>query len=110
MREQGSGAIVAIGARPAIHPAKNFGAYGASKAALVSLVQTIALENKDKGIRANAVLPGTMDTPTNREAMPNADPAKWVHPRDVAALLVHLASDAGAQMSGGLIPIFGSDL
>ncbi len=110
MRERGSGAIVAIGARPAIHPVKNLGAYAASKAALVSLVQTIALENKDRGIRANAVLPGTMDTPANRESMPQADPAKWVHPSNVAALLVHLTSDAGAQMSGGLIPILGADL
>lgn len=110
MREQGSGAIVAIGARPAIHPVKNLGAYAASKAALVSLVQTIALENKDRGIRANAVLPGTMDTPTNREAMPKADPSKWVQPSDVGALLVHLASDHATPISGALIPILGADL
>lgn len=110
MREQGSGAIVAIGAKPAVQPVKGLGAYAASKAALLSLVQTIALENKDRGIRANAVLPGTMDTPANREAMPDADPAKWVHPSNVAALLVHLASDAASPVSGALIPIYGADL
>jgi NAD(P)-dependent dehydrogenase (short-subunit alcohol dehydrogenase family) len=110
MREQGSGVIVAIGARPAVHPTAGLGAYAASKAALLSLVQTIALENKDRSIRANAILPGTMDTPANRSAMPKSDPSKWVHPSNVAAMLVHLASDATAPINGALIPIYGADL
>jgi len=110
MRARASGRILAIGSRTAVDPQPMVGAYSASKAALVSLVQTIALENKDRGISANVILPGTMDTPANRTAMPDADPAKWVQPAQVASLLVHLASDEASQISGAVIPILGGDL
>ena len=63
MRARGAGRILAIGSRTAVDPQPMVGAYSASKAALVSLVRTIALENKDRGISANVILPGTMDTP-----------------------------------------------
>src|SRR6516162_7728850 len=65
MRQQGSGRILAVASRQGVEPAAMVGAYSASKAALVSLIRTIALENKDRCITANAVLPGTMDTPSN---------------------------------------------
>jgi NAD(P)-dependent dehydrogenase (short-subunit alcohol dehydrogenase family) len=107
MREQGSGRILAVASRQGVEPAAMVGAYSASKAALVSLIRTIALENKDRCISANAVLPGTMDTPGNRAGDPNADGSQWVQPSQVAALLVHLASDAGAQVTGAAIPIYG---
>ena len=110
MRARGAGRILAIGSRTATDPQPMVGAYSASKAALVSLVRTIALENKDRGISANVILPGTMDTPANRAAMPGADPAKWVQPAQVASLLVHLASDQASQISGAVIPILGGDL
>jgi NAD(P)-dependent dehydrogenase (short-subunit alcohol dehydrogenase family) len=110
MRVRSSGRILAIGSRTAVDPQPMVGAYSASKAALVSLVQTIALENKDRGISANVILPGTMDTPANRAAMPGADPAKWVQPAQVASLLVYLASDRASQISGAVIPILGGDL
>jgi NAD(P)-dependent dehydrogenase (short-subunit alcohol dehydrogenase family) len=110
MRARGAGRILAIGSRTAVEPQPMLGAYSASKAALVSLVQTIALENKDRGISANVILPGTMDTPANRAAMPGVDPAKWVQPAQVASLLVHLASDQASQINGAVIPILGGDL
>jgi NAD(P)-dependent dehydrogenase (short-subunit alcohol dehydrogenase family) len=110
MRRQGAGRILAIGSRTATNPQPMVGAYSASKAALVSLMGTIALENKDAGISANVILPGTMDTPANRASMPGADPAKWVQPAQVASLLVHLASDEASQISGAVIPILGRDL
>ena len=110
MRTSGGGRIVAIGSRPALDPAPAIGAYAASKAALVSLIRTVALENKGAGITANVVLPGMMDTPGNRAAMPTADPSKWVQPAHVAKLLVFLASDEAAQMSGAVIPMYGADL
>lgn len=107
MREQRSGRIIAVGSRAAVEPAPMIGVYAASKAALVSLVRTVAAENKDAGITANIVLPGTMDTPANRAAMPDADPARWVSTGQVAALMVHLASDAASQINGAVIPISG---
>ena len=110
MREAGYGRIIAIGSRQAVQPAAGVGAYSASKAALLSLVQTVALENKDKNIRANVILPGTMDTPANRAAMPKANFEKWVKPEHVAELVLMLASDAGGDISGAAIPIYGPDL
>jgi NAD(P)-dependent dehydrogenase (short-subunit alcohol dehydrogenase family) len=110
MRARGAGRILAIGSRTAVDPQPMVGAYSASKAALVSLIRTIALENKDRGISANVILPGTMDTPANRAAMPDADPAKWVQPAQVASLLVHLATDQASQISGAVIPVTGSEL
>ena len=107
MRQQGSGRILAVASRQGVEPAPMVGAYSASKAALVSLVRTIALENKDRGISSNSVLPCTMDTPRNRAADPQADTSQWVQPSQVAALLVHLASDAAAQITGAAIPIYG---
>jgi NAD(P)-dependent dehydrogenase (short-subunit alcohol dehydrogenase family) len=109
MRAQGAGRILAIGSRVAIDPQGGLGVYAASKAALVSLVRTVAMENKSHGITANVVLPGTMDTPANRAAMPGADYSRWVNPGNVAALLVHLASDDSAHINGAVIPVFVGD-
>ena len=110
MRQRGSGRVLAVASRQAAEPGAMVGAYSASKAALVALVRSIALENKDRGISANTVLPGTMDTPQNRAADPNADSSQWVQPAQVAALLVHLASDAGAQVTGAAIPVYGGQV
>ena len=110
MRKTGNGRIIAVGSRAALEPGAGVGAYSASKAAMVSLIKTIALENKDAGITANVILPGTMDTPTNRKAMPNADTGKWVHPANVARLMVWLAGDGGKDVNGAAIPVYGADV
>ena len=110
MRKTRNGRIIAIGSRAALEPGAGVGAYSASKAALVSLVRTVALENKDVGLTANTILPGTMDTPANRKAMPDADFSKWVRPATVASLIVWLAGDAGKDINGAVIPVYGSDV
>ncbi len=110
MRKTGNGRIIAIGSRAALEPGAGVGAYSASKAAMVSLIRTVALENKDVGITANVILPGTMDTPANRKAMPNADVSKWVQPANVAHLITWLAGDAGKDITGAAIPVYGSDV
>ena len=110
MRKAGGGRIIAIGSRAAEDPGPNVGAYSASKAALVSLIRTVAIENKDAGITANVILPGTMDTPANRTAMPGADVSQWVQPASVASLIVWLAGDAGKDVTGAAIPVYGRGL
>jgi 3-oxoacyl-[acyl-carrier protein] reductase len=107
MQLQRSGRILAIGSKAALEPDALAGAYSASKAALVSLIRTIAKENKDLCITANVLLPATMDTPANRAADPQADFSKWVDPGQIAAMLVHLASDVASQVTGSAIPIYG---
>ena len=110
LRQASQGRIIAIGSRAALEPGPGVGAYSASKAAMVSLVKTVALENKDAGLTANVILPGTMDTPANRKAMPNADFSKWVRPATVAGLITWLAGDAGKDVNGAVIPVYGSDV
>jgi len=110
MRKSGGGRIIAIGSRAAEAPGASVGAYSASKAALVSLIRTVALENKDSGISANVLLPGTMDTPANRKAMAGADTAQWVQPASVASLIVWLAGEAGKDVTGAAIPVYGGGL
>jgi NAD(P)-dependent dehydrogenase (short-subunit alcohol dehydrogenase family) len=107
LRKSGNGRLIAIGSRAALEPRANVGAYSASKAAMVSLIQTVALENRDAGTTANVILPGTMDTPANRKAMPDADFSKWVQPATVASLMVWLASEAGKDLNGAVIPVYG---
>src|SRR6266568_1997759 len=109
LRQSGEGRFIAIGSRAALEPGVGVGAYSASKAAMVSLIRTVALENKDAGVRANVILPGTMDTPANRNAMLNADFSKWVRPETVASLVTWLAGDAGKDVNGAVIPVYGKD-
>jgi len=110
LRKTSNGRVIAIGSRAALEPGSGVGAYSASKAAMVSLVRTVALENEDAGLTANVILPGTMDTPANRKAIPSADFSQWVRPATVASLITWLAGDAGKDVNGAVIPVYGSDV
>jgi NAD(P)-dependent dehydrogenase (short-subunit alcohol dehydrogenase family) len=101
------GRIVAVGSRAAVEPLPKFAAYAVSKAGLVALVKNVAAEGKDLGITANVVLPSTIDTPQNRQAMPQADFSRWVAPASIAKTLVFLASREAGDVSGAVIPIYG---
>jgi len=108
LRRSESGRILAIGSRAAAEPGAGVGAYSASKGAMLSLLKAVAVENQDAGVTANVILPGTMDTPANRFAMPNADFSKWVQPSNVASLVLWLASDAAKEITGAAIPVYGN--
>jgi NAD(P)-dependent dehydrogenase (short-subunit alcohol dehydrogenase family) len=109
LRKSGSGRIVAIGSLAATAAHAGLGAYVTFKAALSLLVQTVALENKDAGLTANVILPGTMDTPANRKSMPNADYSKWLKTESVAELAFFLSQDLAATISGAVSPIDGKN-
>jgi NAD(P)-dependent dehydrogenase (short-subunit alcohol dehydrogenase family) len=109
MQRAGTGRIVAIDSRAAEDPGPGVGAYSASKAALVSLLRTVAAENKDLAITANIILAGTMDTPTNRQAMRGADTLMGAA-RLSRVLIVWLANDAGKDVKGAVIPVYGRGL
>jgi NAD(P)-dependent dehydrogenase (short-subunit alcohol dehydrogenase family) len=110
MREQRKGRLIGVGSRAAVDGNACAGAYSASKAALIVMMRAVAAENSDRCISANVVLPGTMSTPANRAANPNADTSKWVEPVQVANLIVGLASDDLAQVNGAAIPIYGREV
>ena len=105
MRRAGRGSLVATGAMAALRSPSQLAAYAASKAGVLRLVESHSEELKAEGIRVNAVLPGTIDTPQNRAAMPGADTAKWVRPEQVAAVVAFLLSDAASGVTGAALPV-----
>jgi NAD(P)-dependent dehydrogenase (short-subunit alcohol dehydrogenase family) len=108
MRAQGNGVMVNIGARPGVEGKKNAGAYSASKSAVLRLTESMAAEVKADGVRVNAVIPGTIDTPDNREAMPNANYSRWLEPSAVADAIFFLASSAARGICGACLPVYGN--
>src|SRR4051812_25949053 len=109
MRKEGRGRIIAVGSKAAEQPHANLGAYVVSKTGLVTLVKTIAMEKAGRGVPANVVLPGTMDTRANRAAMTKVDPKQWVNPADVANVIFWLASPEVSEMNGAAIPVSGRE-
>jgi NAD(P)-dependent dehydrogenase (short-subunit alcohol dehydrogenase family) len=105
LRKSANGRIVVIGSLTATEPHAGLGAYVTFKTALATLVRTAALENKDARLTANLILPGTMDTPANRKAMPGSDFSKWLNPQEVADLVMWLAGDQAGHINGAAIPI-----
>jgi len=107
MRRARRGSIVNVGAASALRGAAKMGAYIASKSALMRLTESMSAELREDGINVNAVLPTIIDTPVNRQAMPDADPRRWVAPEALAAVIGFLASDEARAIHGALIPVTG---
>ena len=103
----GSGKIISTSSRAALGGGANHAAYSVSKTAVVRLTESMAAELKDAGINVNCVLPGMIDTPQNRTAMPSADFSKWVSPEAIADVILFLASDAARAINGAAIPVYG---
>ena len=107
MIDGGGGSLVYVSSRAAREKRAGNAAYAVSKAGLLVLAESIAEEYRDAGIRANAVLPGTMDTPANRRSMPDADASKWTSPDEVARVILFLASPESAPVNGAAVPVYG---
>ena len=101
--------IVNIGAMGALQAGSGMGPYGASKAGVHKLTESLAAELKGE-ITVNAVLPLIIDTAANRASMPKADPTKWVAPKELADVILFLASDAASAVTGALLPVNGQSL
>ena len=104
MAAAGYGRIVNIASRAVVPPMGGFAAYTVSKAAVITLTQTLARE-VPRGVTVNAVLPSTMDTAANRQAMPDADRSTWVSPDAVAEAIAYLASEGAGIVSGATIAV-----
>ena len=107
MLDRGSGKIVNVAARAGLKGTARNGAYSASKSAVVRLTEAMAAELKNEGINVNCVLPGTIDTPDNRQSMPKADHSRWVPPEAIADVILFLASDAALAVNGAAVPVYG---
>ena len=107
MLKQETGKIVNVASRAALSGEANAGAYSVSKTAVLRLTESMAAELKHKNINANCVLPGMIDTPPNRQAMPDADYSNWVAPEALTDVILFLASDAARAIYGAALPVFG---
>lgn len=105
MQPQREGTIAVVCSRDANQGHAGSAAYAASKAAQLRIVESAAAEARAHGIRINAILPGTMDTPQNRAAMPDADRSSWLQLRDVADVLTYLVSNASTAIHGQAIEL-----
>jgi NAD(P)-dependent dehydrogenase (short-subunit alcohol dehydrogenase family) len=99
------GAIVNVASQAALARPAGLAAYAASTDAVVVLTETLQKELGPCGVRVNAVAPGTIDTPANRAAMPDADFSAWTPPARIASVILWLASDAAAAVRGALVPV-----
>ena len=102
-----SGRIVNIASRNAFQGSANYAAYSAAKTAVLRLTESLAGELKARGINVNCIVPGTIDTPQNRAAMPQADFSTWVPPADLADVIAFLLSDAARSVTGSAVPVYG---
>lgn len=105
--QQHDGKIINVSARAGLVGSANMSAYSAAKSAVIRLTESMAVELKPERITVNCVLPGTIDTPQNRTEMPNADFSRWVLPESIAETILFLVSEAGRDISGAAIPIYG---
>ena len=109
MLKRRSGAIVNIASKAAVEHAAGAGAYAASKAAALALLDSLAADLKGTGVRVNTILPSIIDTQANRKAMPKSDFAVWPKPEDIGRVIVFLCSDDAKVIHGAAIPVYGND-
>ncbi|MDB5982106.1 MAG: 3-oxoacyl-[acyl-carrier-protein] reductase [Pseudomonas sp.] len=99
------GRIINVTAGAAVKAGMGMGAYTAAKSGVTRLTEALAEEMKDRAITVNAIAPSIIDTPQNRQDMPEADYSRWVQPDAIAALMLFLASDEANAITGAIIPI-----
>lgn len=110
------GAIVNISSVHAIQTEADAAPYSAAKAALLSLTRTASIEGRAVKIRANAILPGAINTPmlwdnpNVKSGVEKIDPADVGQPEDIAAVAAFLASDDARFVTGASLPVDGGRL
>jgi NAD(P)-dependent dehydrogenase (short-subunit alcohol dehydrogenase family) len=104
---EGGGAFVAVSARAALQPFSGAAGYITAKAGVLAFVKALDAEYRSGGVRCNAVMPSVIDTPANRESMPDADWSKWVPPQQIARVIRFLCSEDSAPTSGAAVPVYG---
>ena len=107
MLRQSRGKIINVASRDGLHGSAGYAAYSASKSAVLRLTESLAEELKASNINVNCIMPGTIDTPQNRAAIPNGDFSNWVEPSAIAEVIQFLASDAARAINGAALPVFG---
>ncbi|GAB3885616.1 SDR family NAD(P)-dependent oxidoreductase [Spirosoma agri] len=105
---KGRGQFIFVGARPALEPnvGKDLFAYAISKSLIFELATLVNAQGKGKHISASVIVPSTIDTPVNRQAMPDADPATWITPEAISQTIAFLLSDAGRTINDPILKLY----
>jgi len=106
-RRMHGGGIVNVSSRSALSAEPGAAAYAVAKAGVIKLTEVLAAELNASDIRVNAVVPAIIDTPANRQALPEKLIAKAVAPAEIAAVIAYLCSDASRAITGVAIPVYG---
>lgn len=107
MQARGAGSVCFVASTAGEVSFAGAAAYAGSKAALLRMAESLAIEVRDQGVRVNSVLPGTMDTPANRAWMSEEAHAKAVDPAAVADVIAFLCSDAARAVHGATVHVTG---
>jgi NAD(P)-dependent dehydrogenase (short-subunit alcohol dehydrogenase family) len=107
MLKQNGGKIINVSSRNGLAGSADYAAYSASKSEVLRLTESLAAELKAANINVNCIMPGTIDTPQNRAAMPNSDFSGWVEPAAIAEVIAFLASDSARAIQGAAVPVYG---
>ena len=101
------GKIIHISSRTGLKSEGYDSAYAASKSGLIRLIESISEEVKESNINVNCIMPSIIDTESNRRAMPKADFTRWIHPVDLAKVVLFLCSEEAKVITGAAIPTYG---
>jgi NAD(P)-dependent dehydrogenase (short-subunit alcohol dehydrogenase family) len=110
MLREARGSIINFASPAAVRAQAQLGAYSAAKAAVVAMTRALAIEEKDNGVRANAIAPGMIDTEQNRKSVADPDNTKWVSREQIADVVIFLASDASRGVTGETIHVLGEGI
>ncbi|GAB3316229.1 3-oxoacyl-ACP reductase FabG [Larkinella ripae] len=107
-QQAAGGRLVLVGARPALVPSagQHMVAYALSKALVIQLSEILNAAGKSKNVVSTVLVPSTIDTPANREAMPDADPANWVKPEEIAELVDFVTFGAGKMLRESVLKVY----
>jgi len=108
MKKNNFGRIITIGSMPALHPVENMSSYAVSKAAVIALTRSIAVEVKQRGdITANVIVPSVIVTEENKKWGTDDEIKKWVTPEEIADVILYLISDRARGINGQVIEMYG---